>query len=161
MRVWAAFVLAFILMSAGAGAGATTIDRPEIFKFGSSVQSIQATLAPFCDVVSVRDIIPITAPLARGSQQQIDCSGFLYAGAKRDIELVFQDNQLDLVWILFPEQETGFFIKEFVNRYGPASMEIDFGVIFLQANAAVRRTPSEVLFVSDRQLEAMLVKLKS
>lgn len=153
--------LVVIFISGLVQASTADITKPEQFTFGSSVSEMQDKLKPLCSSVKTRSIIPITAPLAKRIQEQIDCHGFDYGGKKRKIELVFQDDQLDIVWILFPEEEKAFFINAFTTKYGKPSFEIDFGTVYLQANAAVRNTPSEVLFVSDRHMKVMLEMLKT
>ena len=148
--------VALALMAGGCSMQPYSISQSEKFNFGYSVDEMKTQLLTACDELSVREIIPITAPLAKTSQTQIDCSGFYYAGKKRNIELVFQDDQLDLVWILFPENEREDILKGFSAVYGEPSMVVDFGSMYLDINAAIRNKPSEVLFVSDRQEEAML-----
>ena len=96
-----------------------------------------------CSSIQVENITPITAPLTVKSQEQINCSGFMYGGKERAVELVFQDDQLDIVWILFHKEERQKFITNFKTIYGEPTMNVGFGVIFLQANTAIRNVPSE------------------
>lgn len=137
------------------------ITKPEYLRFGASLVEVQSALTSKCAALNTRSISPITAPLAKESQVQIDCEGFRYGGAERKMELVFQDDQLDIIWILLAEEELPLFKQEFTQAYGEPSFEIDFGTVFLQANAAVRIQPPEVLFASARQVEAMLQQLAS
>lgn len=138
-----------------------SVSKPEEFTFGESINSIKEKISDKCVSMEYKDIVPITAPLAKYSQKQIDCYGFMYAGKPRKVELVFQDDQLDIVWILVPTEERGGLISGLSSVYGEPSMTIDFGTVFLQANAAVRSDPSEVLFASDRQVKVMLERLSS
>ena len=153
-------LISFLLISLGLKANEISFAKPEQFIFGSSLNKVKSNLESFCSSINVEKIIPITAPLAKKSQTQINCSGFIYGGKKRVVELVFQDDQLDIVWILFPEVEKLDFKNNFEETYGSPTMEIEFGTIFLQANAAIRNNPSEVLFASNRQVKVMLNKLK-
>ena len=137
------------------------ITQSNVFTFGSSVEQMQHQLQNTCDNLTVKEITPITAPLALKSQFQINCSGFIYAGKKRNVELVFQDDQLDLVWILFPVNEKPEIINAFKNKFGEPSMVIDYGSIYLDINAAIRNVPPEVLFVSDRHEQVMLKMLSA
>lgn len=143
----------------GCSSSTYSVSKPEAFLLGESVNAIKKTALTVCESTIEREIVPITAPLAKESQKQIDCFGFLYAGAPRQVELVFQDDQLDLIWILLPSEEKGKVIDSLTQQYGEPSMVIDYGTIYLQANAAVRNKPTEVLFASQRQVEAMLKKL--
>ena len=149
----------FMLVYGMAGASEVSITKPHEFVFGSSIVNVKTELEPLCSSIIVDKVIPITAPLAKISQMQINCSGYMYGGKKRNIELVFQDDQLDIVWILFPAKERQEIINAFKASYGEPTFEIGFGTIFLQANAAIRNEPSEVLFASDRQVKVMLKQL--
>ena len=150
-----------LLLCGGAQAAPPDVARPEAFAFGGTVAEIQARLAPLCASLRLRVVLPMTAPLARESQHQIDCEGFVYAGEPRKVELVFQDDRLDLVWILIPEAERASIVEAFAARYGAPSFESPFGTVYLQLGAAVRRQPSEVMFASSRQARAMLAQLQA
>lgn len=152
-------LISLMLLSGTGHANEADFSKPEVFTFGSSVNVVRENLEPLCTTLTVQKIEPITAPLAKESQRQINCAGFVYACKKRKLELVFQDDKLDLVWILFAEQERQLFIDEFKSLYGEPSMEIDYGTIFLHANSAIRNKPPEVLFASDRQVQVMLKQL--
>lgn len=135
------------------------VARPEMFIFGESFNASKEKALDACERIVERDIVPITAPLAKESQKQIDCYGLFYAGKPRKAELVFQDDQLDLIWILFPAEEQDEIIQSMTDFYGEPTMVIGYGTIYLQANAAVRAEPSEVLFASERQVQVMLKAL--
>ena len=140
---------------------ASDITKPEVFRFGASLADIQSELTNQCDYLTVQNINPFTAPLARHSQQQINCMGFEYAGQKRLIELVFQDDQLDLVWILIPEAELPTLRDNFRQAFGMPTLSIAWGSVYLQHNMGIREKPSEVLFASQRQVNAMLNIMKT
>ncbi|MEP5566483.1 MAG: hypothetical protein ABJN62_01490 [Halioglobus sp.] len=148
------------LVSVVCQASELSFSKPTAFAFGASLEQVKTDLEHLCRSIQVKKIAPITSPLAKTSQNQIDCSGFLYAGKERKVELVFLDDQLDIVWILFPEDEKNIFLKGFEATYGEPSMVVEYGAIFLQSNAAIRNSPSEVLFASDRQVKMMLNQLK-
>lgn len=137
-----------------------SVSKPESFVLGESVEYIKKETLKVCKSIEEREIVPITGPLAKLSQKQIDCEGFYYAGKPRSVELVFQDDQLDLIWILIPELEKEHTKNAMTETYGEPTMVVDYGAIYLQVNAAVRNKPSEVLFASSRQTKAMLKKLK-
>lgn len=153
-------LISLLLISGLSQANEESFFMPNQFVFGSSLDKIQSNLEALCYSLQIKEITPITAPLAEVSQHQINCSGFVYGGKERDIELVFQDDQLDIVWILFQEEEKQKIISSFKIIHGEPTMDVAFGTIFLQANAAIRNTPSEVLFASNRQVKVMLQKLK-
>lgn len=149
----------FLALTAGCSTLQYSVSKPEEFVFGESFSTTKERALNVCASVSEKDIVPITAPLAEESQKQIDCFGFIYAGKPRKLELVFQDDQLDLIWILMPSEEKAKVIDELTRLYGEPSMVIDYGTIYLSANAAYRNAPSEVLFASKRQVEVMLKML--
>lgn len=91
--------------------------KPEQLAFGSTQEKIKLDLDRLCSSIQVENITPITAPLAVKSQEQINCSGFMYGGKEREVELVFQDDQLDIVWILFPKEERQKSITNFKTIY--------------------------------------------
>lgn len=132
--------------------------KPKFLTFGSSVEDMVSALEPYCEKMAVRNIVPTT--LVKKQQQQIDCQGFKYFDKERNLELVFQDGQLDLVWILFPEAEKAEVIERFSKAYGEPDLNVEFGLIYLQYNAAIRYQPSEILFASERQINAILKSLK-
>ena len=152
--------ISLLLVIVGAQASEAVFTKPEQFSFGSKLEKIKHDLENLCSSIQVKNITPITAPLAIKSQEQINCSGFMYGGKEREVELVFQDDQLDIVWILFPKEEKQKFISSFKAVYGEPSMNVGYGAIFLQANAAIRNEPSEVLYASNRQVKVMMIKLK-
>ncbi len=151
--------LIFLALTAGSATQQYSVSKPEEFVLGESFDISREIAVNVCESISEKDIVPITAPLAQESQKQIDCFGFIYAGKPRKVELVFQDDQLDLIWILLPTEEKTTVINELTRLYGKPSMVIEYGTIYLQANAAFRNTPSEVLFASKRQVEVMLKML--
>ena len=151
--------LVFSVLTVGCATQQYSVSKPEVFVLGESYDISREKALNVCKGISEKDIVPITAPLAQKSQKQIDCLGFIYAGKPRKVELVFQDNQLDLIWILLPSEEKVRVINELTRLYGKPSMVIDYGTVYLQANAAYRNAPSEVLFASKRQVEVMLEML--
>lgn len=154
------FILCIYVFSCFAFAKGVSFQKPEIFVFGESVSVVTKKLKPQCVEMELIDVKPITAPLAKKFQTQINCSGFFYAGKPRNIELVFQDDYLDIIWILFPESDKTLIEKGFQSEFGNPDLIVEFGKIYLSANSAIRSNPSEVLFASPRQAIAMIKKLK-
>lgn len=124
--------------------------KPEVFKFGSSLSEMQAQLKPYCDSIVVRSDEQLQLPTARNEQAQLDVYGFTYAGKKRKAELIFADDQLDLVWILTEESEEKAFLDDFTKRFGAPSHNLKEVTFFLDHGVAVRNEPHEVLFISER-----------
>jgi hypothetical protein len=114
---------------------------------------MQETMTPLCATIEARTIEPRQLPTAQRTQTQLDCTGFRYAGKAREAELVFADDQLELVWILTEPEEEDFFIEQFTERFGPPTHVLPDATFFLDDGVAVRNDPDEVLFLSDRLRE--------
>ena len=128
----------------------------------ASVRSVTQAQSPpsGCTVLEIRLITPPMAPVARISQHPVECAGFRHVARPRKVELVFQDTQLDLVWILFPAREKAPFLHAFAGLYGEPSLQVELGGLYLAAGAAVRSAPTGVLFASGRQARAMMAALR-
>ncbi len=126
------------------------ISKPDVFEFGKSMKELKAQLSPLCDSISVKLNEPIQLPTAQKSQSQLDIHGFEYAGKKRTVELIFADDQLDVVWILTEAEEEKPLIKEFSKRFGKPTHQLEEITFFLNDGVAVRNQPHEVLFISER-----------
>jgi hypothetical protein len=110
-------------------------------------------MTPYCTSVEARTITPIQLPTATVAQTQLDCEGFLFEGKKRKAELVFADDQLDLVWILTEADEEEKWIADFTKQFGTPTHQMEEVTFFLDDGVAVRNQPHEVLFLSDRLQE--------
>jgi len=129
------------------------IEKPPIFEFGSSMTEMQRRIAALSDSVTLRVNEPIQLPTAKKSQSQIDVHGFMYAGKKREVELIFADDALDIVWILTEAEEEQNFIDYFKSKYGEPTHVTEEATFFLNDATAVRNKPHEVLFISNRLIE--------
>lgn len=148
MKLIVSFLSIFLLLSCNRTVENVTL--PEAFVFGASIEKIEELLLPLSDSLHIREIEPIELPTAKTSQRQMDISGFEYAGKKREVELVFADDVLDMVWVLTNADEERDFIEQFTNLYGnPTHIKEDV-TFFLDNGVAVRNQPHEILFISDR-----------
>lgn len=129
------------------------ITKPEVIEFGKTMSEIKQTLGPLCDSISERLNEPIQLPTAQKMQSQLDCYGFEYAGKKRKIELIFADDQLDIIWILTEAEEEEFFLNGFREKYGEPTHKMEDATFFLNDGTALRNQPHEVLFISERLKE--------
>ena len=126
------------------------ITKPGVMQFGKSMSEIKQVLGPLCDSISERLNEPIQLPTAQKTQSQLDCYGFEYAGKKRKVELIFADDQLDIVWILTEAEEEEFFLRGFKELYGAPTHMMEDATFFLNDGTALRNKPHEVLFISER-----------
>lgn len=130
--------------------GKTDITKPNDFVFGQDIETVKKQLEGKCSKITQENIMPIQLPTAKKSQDQINCSGYIFAGQKRDIELVFADGKLDLVWILTTAEEERFFVSEYTKLYGDPTHKLKEAAFFLNHGVGVRNNPHEVLFLADR-----------
>lgn len=131
----------------------TSITRPEVFEFGASLTIMQEQMSPLCTQITVRDDEPLQLPTATRTQAQLDCEGFLFEGKKRKVELIFADDQLDIVWILTEPEEEEKWITDFTEQFGAPTHQMEEATFFLDNGVAVRNQPHEILFLSDRLKE--------
>ena len=143
------YFIVILLLLSGALAS-QSITKPEIIKFGDTKSNIMMALNEDCKIVGDVKIDPVQLPTAKTSQSQVDCERFQYAGKKRKIELIFADGILDMVWILTEAEEEDTFIAGFTKLYGKPTHVKEDVTFFLNDGVAVRNTPHEVLFISDR-----------
>lgn len=127
-----------------------SVEKPKIFIFGETKETILQKIKPLCTSTEYRDHEPIQLPTAKKMQSQLDCEGFMYAGKPRKVELVFADEILDMVWILTDEAEERKFITRFKEMYGEPTHIVEDATFFLSHGVAVRNKPHEVLFISER-----------
>ncbi len=139
-----------ILFSMSGDPKSPSVELPKAVVFSETQEMVIEKIQPLCKKLKVRKIEPVDLPTAKKTQTQIDCSGFMYAGKKRNIELVFADGKLDMVWILTRKYEEKKFIEKFSKLYGEPTHRIEIMTFFLDDGVAVRNKPHEVLFFSDR-----------
>jgi hypothetical protein len=144
------FLLVLAIFSQTFQIQSQSVEKPKIFIFGETKETIVQKIKPLCTSTEYRDNEPIQLPTAKKMQSQLDCEGFMYAGKPRKVELVFADEILDMVWILTDEAEEQQFITRFKEMYGEPTHIVDDATFFLSYGVAVRNKPHEVLFISER-----------
>ena len=129
------------------------LEKPVSFEFGASMASIRDQILLACDDISSRKVEPAELPTATEHQYQMDCTGFEFAGQKRLVELIFANDQLDMIWILTEASESDALVATLTSQLGEPSHVKEDLVFWLDAGTAVRKAPHEVLFISDRLKE--------
>ncbi len=124
--------------------------KPSVFEFGNSMAEMKERLSTLSDSITVRLNEPIQLPTAKNNQSQLDVHGFMYAGKKRKVELIFADDTLDIVWILTDAHEEQQFVNHFKSLYGEPTHSTPEATFFITNATAVRNKPHEVLFISER-----------
>jgi hypothetical protein len=67
--------------------------------FGSSIKEVTKNLKGKCDKLRSRTI-PKLLSVAKNTQRQLECTGYVYFGKKRFVEIMFSDDQLDIIHIM-------------------------------------------------------------
>lgn len=142
----AALSVVFGLMQINA---AQAQDRPNVPDFYSSIETVELAMADKCETIEVREL-EFLLDVTRVSQQQIDCTGFEYLGAKRFVELMFSDDELDLVIVLINPDEFEALSQKFRETHGEPTHDSAIGQFYYGDAVAIRTRPFEVVFASRR-----------
>lgn len=142
--------VSFVLLITLSNCADTQITKPEVFVFGSSMVEMKKNLKGLSESMTERLNEPIQVPTAKKSQSQLDVHGFMYAGKKRKVELIFADDQLDIVWILTEAEEEQVFLEKLTQIFGEPTHEMGGDTFFLHDQVGLRNDPHEVLFFSER-----------
>ena len=125
------------------------ISRPELPAFYAILATVRAAVEPRCDALEVRRLAMLL-DVARQTQQQIDCDGYLLRGRKRFMGLMFSDEQLDLVIVLTDPDEHEAYADTLRAQHGEPTHDSEIDLYFYDAAVALRSEPHEVVFVSKR-----------
>ncbi len=139
----------FLFLTPMPGFGGQEVSRPDLPAFYTSLATVRAAVDPRCDTLEVRRL-DMLLDVARQSQQQIDCDGYRFRGRKRFMELMFSDDQLDLVIVLTDPDEHEAFADALRAQHGEPTHDSQIGLYFYDAAVALRTEPHEVVFVSKR-----------
>lgn len=142
----AAFSMVFGLVLINA---AQAQDRPNVPDFYSSLETVELAMVDRCETIEVREL-EFLLDVTRVSQQQIDCTGFEYMEAKRFVELMFSDDELDLIIVLIEPDEFEALSQTFRDTYGEPTHDSAIGQFYYGDAVAIRTRPFEVVFASRR-----------
>jgi len=123
--------------------------RPDIPNFYSSIEDVAGKITTRCRNMTIRDL-DFLLDVARKSQRQIDCEGFEYRGKDRFMELMFSDDELDLVIVLIEQEEYEALSQKFKETYGQPTHDSEIGQFYYYDAVAIRTRPYEVVFTSKR-----------
>ncbi|MFC7291983.1 hypothetical protein [Hirschia litorea] len=134
-----------LLGACGGGHDPNSVKKPKLIEFGAPLEAIESKLNSRCDTL---ESYPIDPPQFAGlkSQAQIDCTGFAYFGAKRDVEFVFVDGALAIAHINVEDSELPAIEQAFIDTLGTPTHSKDTVLVFADHNTAVRNNPTEVTF---------------
>lgn len=120
-----------------------------IGRFGDSIGTIRRNLEGQCDSLSERQL-PLLLSVVEKEQTQLECSGFLYRGRNRFVELMFSDDKLDIIHIMGTEPDHQELTSAIVQECGQPSVSSTTVEYWGLHGISLRTEPHEVSFVSKR-----------
>lgn len=136
-------------------AGALAADGPLLpraIQIGQPAAALRGLLAEDCQgAEELHYTGEMAAPFTE--QTQINCFGLEVLGARREVELMFNDGPLGHVWIHVGSEELEKVARILAAEFGPVVFSGDGYRVFERATVALRSDPPEVL-VATRELIA-------
>jgi hypothetical protein len=129
--------------------------KPAVIQFGASAAELEHAFEGLCKTLTTRPVEPPFLPEVK-RQTQIDCDGFEFAGKPRWAEFVIGDDSLEMVWIMTEADEHERILAAMTAVYGAPTHRNNLYDAFAGHRAALRSTPHEVLFYSERLAPAMI-----
>jgi len=120
-----------------------------IGSFGTSIETIRRTLDGQCDSLSERRL-PVLLSVVEHDQIQLECSGFPYRGMKRFVELMFSDDELDIIHIMGTEPDHNELRSAVIDECGEPTYSSTTVEYFGLHGVSLRTDPYEISFVSHR-----------
>jgi hypothetical protein len=93
---------------------------PNELKLGDDLNQVKQQLSKKCDELTEQKL-PLLLSVASERQSLVKCHGFEYFGDKHSIELMFSDNQLDVIQILGVQVEHDDLLRLLKQEYGAPS----------------------------------------
>lgn len=137
-----------LLFGASITVQANTLE-PNIATFGSSLTATKQRLIGKCEQLTTRTIAK-RLRVAEKSQRLLECTGYSYFGDKRTVELVFSDDQLDILRILNIRDVLTDLQLMLEASYGEPTISSQWLDYFSNAGISLSVLPDEMSFVSDR-----------
>jgi tetratricopeptide (TPR) repeat protein len=126
----------------------TEFTVPSILQWGGTVAAIEALAKEQCDSSRTRPINPPFLEAVKKQQQQIDCEGFEYQGAKRHLELIIRDGELVGAWLMMRADEQARVIAWMKRDLDEPAIEQSNYVVYPKHMLAWRKDKAELLFYS-------------
>jgi len=122
---------------------------PHLLKLGDSLTQVKHKLSEKCEALTVQRL-PRLLSVASNNQYLIKCQGFEYLGFQHSIELMFSDNQLDVIQILGTQAEHEDLRILLKQEYGTPSYSSKEVVYYQDLGISLRTKPHNITFVSER-----------
>jgi len=124
--------------------------KPRSVQYGATVAATQTALMGACATSNTRRIEPPFLPDVKDKQMQIDCEGFQFLGKPRRAEFVFQDDSLEMIWIMTSAEEEDSIVKAMTDAVGAPTRRNNKYIAFTDNRTAVRRDRPEILLYSEK-----------
>lgn len=121
-----------------------SVKIPSFIQMGENIEYLMPLLksnSKFIDVQKLKETDSIT-------KTQINCFGIEYAGFPRKFEARFENNKLNMVWILTGKGEENRIRKKLTEEYGKAIFINDSWEVFNNWTVLLRKDKPEVLLLT-------------
>lgn len=117
---------------------------PSLFDMNQSINEARPRIEAACGRTSVLEYTgAMAAPYEH--QTQIDCFDLSVMGKPRKVEFMFNEGQLEFLWILFESAELDAVEAKLVEVYGVVAFENRIFKVFANGTVALRAEPAEIL----------------
>lgn len=133
---------------------------PEVFSssttlqplnLGDNLAQVKQNLSKKCESLVVRTL-PRLLSVANENQSLIKCEGYKYFGSKHSLELMFSDDQLDVIQILGTQAEHNDLLSLLKQEHGEPSYSSQEAVYYQKMGISLRTKPHIITFVSNRMI---------
>lgn len=145
-------MLAALVASQSSSAVETAL--PRVIKLGKSWTELAPLVRTDCErIEAIHHSGPTAAPFAR--QTQVNCFGLPVFGAKRRVELMFNDGPLGHAWVLARVEELNALRQRLAHEFGPVVYSGRGYDVFERGGVALRTDPPEVLIATQALLREL------
>ena len=123
---------------------------PKAFEFGGRFEDLEDRLRAIAMASDLEVIEEPWLPTQPEHQTQLNLYGMVYAGFFRKAEVVFGDDQLELVWILTGKAEEDRVRERLIAEFGKPEFVSDEFEAFAGWRVALRKDKPEILLLSER-----------
>ena len=120
-----------------------------IGEWGDNMETIRKNLEGRCSKIEEREL-RIILSTAKNRQTQLECYNFIYRGEKRFVELMFSDDNLEIIHIMKTEKDHDELKTILAEKYGEPSYSSDVVDYYAAQGISLRTKPHEISFHSDK-----------
>jgi len=121
-----------------------SVKVPSFIKMGENIDDLLPLLKKHSDFIEVKKLERSTST----TKTQINCFGIEYAGFPRKFEARFENNKLNMVWILTGKGEENRLRKKLIEEYGKALFINNNWEVFNDWTVLLRKDKPEILLLT-------------